>query len=154
MKKLLIFILAAASGMALFIPGMTWAQTSLEEYNYCKKGYKIQIESGLDMKKGYQLKNYPLEHYANNIKFDVKFLVRDNENKPCGTLIIAKQSVQGFANNVNTKDIYFCVPSFGSDKQVWDLYAADLNSQNKDMLFALSWVLSQVMNYHATGIKK
>jgi len=27
--------------------------TTLEEYNYITKGYKVQIESGLDMKKGY-----------------------------------------------------------------------------------------------------
>lgn len=31
------------------------AGTTLEEYNYVVKGYKVQIESGLDMKKGYSL---------------------------------------------------------------------------------------------------
>ena len=31
------------------------AQTTLEEYNYITKGYKVQTDSGLDMKKGYEL---------------------------------------------------------------------------------------------------
>jgi hypothetical protein len=33
-----------------------YAQTTEEEFNYITKGYKIQLESGLDMKKGYELK--------------------------------------------------------------------------------------------------
>lgn len=31
------------------------AQTTMEEYNYLTKGLKIQIDSGLDMKKGYAI---------------------------------------------------------------------------------------------------
>ena len=35
----------------------SFSQTTLEEYNYISKGYKIQLESGLDMKRGYLLED-------------------------------------------------------------------------------------------------
>ena len=60
MKKIT-FILAAF--LLIFLSGAArlYAQTTIttteEEYNYITKGYKVQFESGLDMKKGYILKD-------------------------------------------------------------------------------------------------
>lgn len=50
MKKTLILItlFLFAAGFAQIKKG----QTTLEEYNYMSKGFKIQMESGIDMKKG------------------------------------------------------------------------------------------------------
>ncbi len=36
---------------------ITLGQTTETEYNYVTKGYKIQLESGLDMKKGYRFED-------------------------------------------------------------------------------------------------
>jgi hypothetical protein len=35
----------------------SYSQTTLDEYNYITKGYKIQTESGLDIKKGYEVED-------------------------------------------------------------------------------------------------
>jgi len=51
MKKtlILLFILTACICHAQFETG----KTTEEEYNYMTKGYKLQMDGGLDMKKGY-----------------------------------------------------------------------------------------------------
>lgn len=51
MKKSTLILAAAFFSVTLF------GQTTEEEYNYLTKGYKVQIESGLDMKKGYEFKD-------------------------------------------------------------------------------------------------
>lgn len=50
-KSILIF--------ALLLSAVTFlkAQTTEEEYNFVTIGFKVQLESGLDMKKGYALKD-------------------------------------------------------------------------------------------------
>ena len=50
---LILSSIASFGQVAISVP----APTSEEEYNYLTKGYKVQIESGLDMKKGYALHN-------------------------------------------------------------------------------------------------
>lgn len=49
MKKIKIF--STFFGLVVFFTNL-YFQTTQEEYNYITKGYKIQLESGLDMKKG------------------------------------------------------------------------------------------------------
>ena len=49
MKKILLTLATITVSITL------QAQTTVEEYNYVSKGYKVQLESGLDMKKGYEM---------------------------------------------------------------------------------------------------
>ena len=60
MKKVLVLLVAITSiainqAIAQSENNQLPAPTTEEEYNYLTKGYKIQVESGLDMKKGYSL---------------------------------------------------------------------------------------------------
>ena len=55
MKK----VLFLAMLMVLSVSNKAKAQdTTLEEWNYMTKGYEIQINSGLDMKRGYYIDNF------------------------------------------------------------------------------------------------
>jgi len=53
--KLLKNILTATIIILVLCENSFSQSTTQEEYNYITKGYKIQVESGLDMKKGYIL---------------------------------------------------------------------------------------------------
>jgi hypothetical protein len=95
------------------------AQTTMEEYNYVTKGYKVQVESGLDMKKGYRFEDIT-SHKAKSadlgiiLKTEFKALYRGVESKPCALLCI-------FSKSSETEKQYLCIPSFASSPEVWDL---------------------------------
>ncbi len=76
--------------------------TTLEEFNYLTKGYKIQIESGLDMKKGYFFEEKG-NHQIGNYQFTVKNLIRENTNHLAGVLIITDAAISG-------KTFYTAIP--------------------------------------------
>lgn len=63
--------------------------TTEEEYNYMTKGYRVQTESGLDMKKGYRFGEYEVIPVG-NYSFEVKPLIREAQNELAGILVISK----------------------------------------------------------------
>jgi hypothetical protein len=98
--------------------------TTLEEYNYLTKGYKIQIESGLDMKKGYTLKDVYFD-FKSSVRIgnkeiirtsNFKLLIRDGQELPCAILLITTR----LDNNVKS---YHCIPSHGSN--LWENFKSD-----------------------------
>lgn len=78
--------------------------TTLEEYNYLTKGYKVQIESGLDMKKGYTFTEGHSPIVYGNYTFTFKPLVRESTNETAAILLIINSKAWG--NNT----YYFCIP--------------------------------------------
>ena len=97
------------------------AQTSLEEYNYLTKGYKMQIESGLDMKKGYSFKE--IAQYKNQKRTcTFKGLINDASHKQVGTLAIYQAA--------NGLTYYFCIPALGSDEKLFNAYWTSLDEMN------------------------
>jgi hypothetical protein len=93
----------------------SFSQTTEEEFNYLTKGYKIQLESGLDMKKGYTIKDYgtwgtKYTDFERNATF--KGLFRDGEDKPCAVLMIFKKTNNDYAE-------YVCIPHMESDEIIW-----------------------------------
>lgn len=105
--------------------------TTQEEYNYVTKGYKIQQESGLDMKKGYSIKFYPETQSNGLVNWNEKAEViggaifRDGQTNPCALILYYQNKNTGFKE-------YLCIPSNDADKSLWDAhisrfidYAAD-----------------------------
>jgi len=98
--------------------------TTVEEFNYASKGYKIQIESGLDTKKGYKITDLDFVspksfRKIKNIK--VKALYRATQQKPCAYIIVM--------NSDDLKSVnYICLPSANSTDEVWKLYDEQINS--------------------------
>jgi len=103
-------------------------QTSTEEYNYLTKGYKTQIENGLDMKKGYTLLGEDKYSYKGR-SCEFKKLIKTSSHKTVAVLAIFHAQ--------NGSNYYFCIPSKDSDPQLFEEY---INS------------LKQIDNYDAMRI--
>lgn len=103
--------------------------TTLEEYNYLSKGYKDQLEKGLDMKKGYILKNV-ISNFSDAISFspeqsykrhsEFKLLYKEGDSKPCAILMILTVYHKGKLNGTH----YFCLPTYNST--LWTNLKEDL----------------------------
>lgn len=98
--------------------------TTIEEYNYITKGYKIQLESGLDMKSGYTLKNVK-QNFSSTFKIaglpvlrktSFKVLYKDDEKMPCAVMMICERKDNGYKE-------YFCLPSANSN--LWETFYED-----------------------------
>ena len=90
--------------MRLSTAAFAQSPTTQEEYNYATKGYKIQLESGLDTKKGYIIKDAFIYGGSPNYSFTFKYLIREGNNELACILIIAKSITWG---NV----YYLCLPN-------------------------------------------
>ena len=98
--------------------------TTEEEYNYLTKGYKIQIENGLDMKQGYSLVDIsPEDGFGMSFKdpqkgtiirsVKYKALIREGEKKPCAILCIMQRKDTGYTE-------YICIPSANAPAEMWE----------------------------------
>ena len=112
--------------------------TTETEYNYITKGYKIQRESGLDMKKGYTFKDLNNNFYG-IYKMQFKGLYRENEQTPCAIMIIM---------NYDGDTDYVCIPHYESDKNIWKMYADYIESLGERSK-ALSWGIAKCAAYFA-----
>lgn len=65
-----------------------------EEYLYMTKGYKTQIENGLDNKIGYEIKS-PKKIDLTNYSFDYLELIRTADNYSVGFIVKATSKVWG-----------------------------------------------------------
>jgi hypothetical protein len=113
--------------------------TTIEEYNYITKGYKIQIESGLDMKKGYTFKDLlteKIEFGWQKYTMNFKGLYRDGEQIPCAIM-------------ANINGVYLCVPQYESDINIWNMYLKLLNNYDTSFKTALSWGTSKTTAFFA-----
>lgn len=126
-----------------------FSQTTQEEYNYITKGYKVQIESGLDMKKGYSFKDLQggkTTKGSEKRSCSLKALYRDGSDKACAIMIIYKRT--DISDGVQ---YYFCVPSMNADEEMWDLAFRDMTSKigstspmmDKTIIWGLMKALSQ-----------
>lgn len=102
--------------ITVLIAGCLQAQTTIEEYNYLTKGYKIQIESGLDMKKGYTFKDLFVVSTSYDVirKATFKALYRAGQTAPCAIVMIYQKD-GGIAE-------YVCIPHFLSEEFIWNMY--------------------------------
>jgi len=122
-------------------------QTTQEEYNYITKGYKIQIESGLDMKKGYSL----YELHPSVLKWSngetrncyFKALFRDGESKPCAIMMLYKRT------DTTNQEHYFCIPTLNASDYIWQQTFQELvnisdTEDSKALLQTMVWGLMKL----------
>jgi hypothetical protein len=110
--------------------------TTEEEYNYLTKGYKVQIESGLDMKKGYVLQDMG-EVKRSSYEFAFKGLVREQKNELAAILAIVKSSVSG-------KSYYVAIPIGNSD--LMERYWKDIDYWDENLTTNYCLVISAYMS--------
>lgn len=117
--KHLITSAAFALGLVYTLPCAS--QTTLEEYNYLTKGYKMQLEGGLDMKKGYYMVDMGetrTEYNSFARVTEIKLLCREKDSLICATLMIVKRTDTDFLK-------YVCVPMANSSDDIWNKAQSD-----------------------------
>ena len=137
MKKLILFAL-------LMVSLTTFSQTTLEEYNYITKGYKIQLESGLDMKKGYSLSK------VNTAKQDDRNITIYSVFKEteAGTKLTAY--MLEYERKGKLKE-YYCIPHPSSEANIKDLFFNSLSNNWNDTapkLILFVGVLSSIIKWN------
>lgn len=114
MKTLKIFFIASALLLSFIIK--SYAQTTQAEYNYITKGYKVELEGGLDPKKGYYFKDLNEAEITQGTTIrncSFKALFREGEKKPCAILCIYKRIDNNYVD-------FLCIPSLSSAKDIWN----------------------------------
>ena len=129
------------------------AQTTTEEYNYVVKGYQVQLESGLDMKKGYEFIDLVNPRTGNSPFFitttnertaTLKKLVKstETEKKTVAYLVVYNKS--------GSSKEYICIPHPNSEKEIlqkyWDtLWNGDDNDSAR--LQIISYLISSYLRF-------
>lgn len=121
MKAKIISVLAI-----LLLAGLSivCSQTTMEEYNYLSEGYKMQIEKGLDMKKGYIIKEYDtwgMDYGTFERQVIFKGLFREGKDKPCAILMILRRTNSDYEE-------FICIPHYDSTDEMWDMAYRDFKT--------------------------
>jgi len=144
MKKITTYVTALMLTI-LFATTSIFGQTTQEEYNYITKGYKVQVESGLDMKKGYTLTDlgdWGLNSGSENRTCLFKALVRQGQTKPCAIMMIYKRT--DISNGAN---YYVCIPSSDASDEIWNQTLTFITTNFKDqntMMQVVIWALMKL----------
>jgi hypothetical protein len=132
MKKILFTILALNS-MLLFAQTINKpAPTTEEEYNYMTKGYKIQLESGLDMKKGYAFKDMD-DITRDDYNYKIKLLIREEKEEVAGYLFIIQPKY-------SSKPNYIALPI--NNSVLLERYSKDLSILDGSLIRSYCVILS------------
>jgi hypothetical protein len=150
MKKSILLIILSCLCVVVWAQPMQMVKaspntTTIEEYNYVTKGYAIQLEAGLDMKKGYELRDLcGFEHlnYGTDTKRGCSFksLHKQGYVKPCAIMMIYERRT----NDVTARKDYYCIPTSDAPNELWDKLFAQINADptsptTKDMYGAMIW---------------
>ncbi|HCV42138.1 MAG TPA: hypothetical protein DGH68_01545 [Bacteroidetes bacterium] len=139
------FLIAGFSLVLMFFSSQGQAQTTLEEYNYATKGYRVQIESGLDMKKGYtfeEINSIRLSYTTGGFReTEFKALFKEGTKKPAAILCI-------YSCSDNPSKEYLCIPQPNSPRELWDSTYAKIATFEGENATALMWGLAKLSSYY------
>lgn len=80
------------------------AKTTTEEYNYLTQGYKIGLETGQDLKAGYELNHLPETSVD---KFKIRYSVfKETKSNHAKAILITLTKIKDSDNKV----LYLCLP--------------------------------------------
>ncbi len=141
MKKTI--IISALVALTSIFSTAIFAQTTQEEYNYLSKGYKVQIESGLDMKKGYELEDIDKQSTKERTaELKVLYRVKDNKKETAAYMVVYNRT--GYAIE------YICIPHPNSDEEIHNKYwkvLYDGTNNSSQRLQLISYLLSKRMKW-------
>ncbi len=134
---LLIVVVAFATTSSL------QAQTTLEEYNYVTKGYKVQIESGLDMKKNYVFEDVETKNTSERTaKLKVLYRTKSGKKEIAAYMVIYNKT--GYAKQ------YICIPHPKSEEEILQKYWFMLHSgtaNDSNRLQLVAYLISRTMTW-------
>ncbi len=125
------------------------SQTTLEEYNYVTKGYRAQVENGLDMKQGYTFQDVTestlMTGDSSYKKTEFKALLRKGEKVPCAILCIYSEVEDNVVQNTD----YICIPQLDSSKEVWKMAYDKIAEFSGDASQALTIGIMHLASYYS-----
>ena len=130
--------------LLLILSSFAYSQvgTTEAEYNYITKGYKIGLDSGMDLKQGYRLENIVTLNEG-NYSYDFKIFYREQEKTLAGIMMVATSKLWG---NI----YYLCIPAGNSSPDLFTRYSTDLDKWDRDILLSYSKVLSNLNSAYIT----
>jgi hypothetical protein len=128
MKKIILLFV-------LFSSACSYSQTTLDEYNYLTKGYKIALESGLDLKQGYKMFDI-YEHDDALYSFYFSRFVDVSTQKTKAISVVAISKLWG-------NKYFLCIPL--NNSELTNRYNDFLTSWDRDILKAYSITFSEIM---------
>ncbi len=114
--------------------GCVAAQTTQEEFDYCTKGFKTQLEKGLEMKKGYSI-GHTATHQVGQSHAQYRELYRDDEDYPCAWIIRVYNEYSSY---------YLCLPHVHSDSEIWNQYFDQYSNLPEMHKLAVGWLLAKL----------
>lgn len=124
MKKILFMLLVFNLGFTQNV------STTIDEYNYLTQGYKIQLETGGDFKKGYQLNQFEKVN-ASNFEITYSYLIEEESKKAKAILIVIKKE-----KDKDDKIRYLCLPF--NNKELFLKFYKDYESLGVSMGYFLN----------------
>jgi hypothetical protein len=147
MRFLFFFLILSISFLNPLFAQEKIAETTVEEYNFLTKGYKIQLEAGLDMKRGYSLVNNSSTDDG-KYSFEYSVLKRNATNEYVAILVVAKSKTW---NNT----YFICIPF--ENYELYNLYLQSISSwdypMSKAYINSLSSKLGMIYNYILNNTK-
>jgi hypothetical protein len=134
--------------MLLLITSQCLPQTTMEEYNYITKGYKVQLESGLDMKQGYKFEDVTestlVTGDSSYKKTEFKALFRRDESAPCAILCVFSNVLKNDLQNTD----YICIPHLDSPKEIWTMTYKKIAEYSGESAHALTLGLMHLASHY------
>ncbi|MBL7914347.1 MAG: hypothetical protein JNL49_04810 [Bacteroidia bacterium] len=114
------------------------AGTTAEEYNYIVKGYKVQVESGLDMKKGYSFRDINTVEFGGRKAVFKELIKGESDLRAIMVIFVGKN---GLVN-------YFCIPLGEASNELRNAYynLVFTSIDNSDAMNFYQYCLTSVLN--------
>jgi hypothetical protein len=109
----------------ILLPNVSNSQTTTEEFNYLTKGLKIQLENGLDLKKGYKIEEIDKARVASRSVILSK-LSRISDNSIAAYLLRYQKDEYSAVE-------YICIPHPNSSQVIKDLFFESLKPEIVDV---------------------
>lgn len=117
MSRQLLFFLVFMTSVIQSLAQPT-APTTEEEYNYGAVGYRIQLQTRMTDKPGYEIRSGgSCEEPGRKITFNSMFRV--GEKVPCAVILVYERP--------GASPSYYCVPSSNASPALWDKFRSSLN---------------------------
>jgi hypothetical protein len=137
---------------ALFftVSAFCFAQSTTEtEYNYMKTGYKNTLESGMDIKAGYNIEDIITDAKYSNITITAKMFKRTTNNTVAG-IILKTSDNSGFGIPLVS---YFAIPAPSTTTKKsygWDEWNATITNMSSSLKTAVLQWAAYEMSYTKT----
>ena len=134
MKKLMIFLTLVSSALFAF------GQTTLDEWNYVTKGFRIQNQTGLE-KPGY-IVIFDHQQKDGNVFCDFSYLIKQTNNGDEKVAIMVHTNYMG--------DNYYCIPKIGNNEVdlLYKQQVYQLARIKNPVAMLIIWQLSIYVNWN------